>query len=168
MEPLAVVLDGSQTFECWSLLRLCNLNGIDPTGLTGDCSQVRYLLGKVQGGYCGKMMERASQPAPHKATFCSREAATALTEEPCGYPGLCRLCTHMALEAERLGMGQAQTDLYPTPTQGPAASHLAKFSVTLRNASCFFARFLAAASLAIFRPRRSLRPGSKIYKAAGM
>lgn len=40
--------------------------------------------------------------------------------------------------------------------------------MTLRNASCFLARFLAAASLAIFRPRRSLRPGSKIYKGAGM
>lgn len=63
------------------------------------------------------MMERASQPAPHKATFCSREAATALTEEPHGYPGPYRLCTHMALEAERVGMGQAQTlslpDSYP-------------------------------------------------------
>lgn len=65
-------------------------------------------------------------------------------------------------------MRQAQTHLYPTLPKGPAASHLAKFSVTLRNASCFLARFLAAASLAIFRPRRSLRPGSKIYKVVGM
>lgn len=55
-----------------------------------------------------------------------------------------------------------------TPTQDLAAPHLARFSVTLRKASCFLARFLAAASLAIFRPSRSLRPGSKIYKAAGM
>lgn len=42
------------------------------------------------------------------------------------------------------------------------APHLARFSVTLRRASCFLARFLAAASLAIFRPSRSLRPGSRI------
>lgn len=65
-------------------------------------------------------------------------------------------------------MRRAQTHLSPILPKGPAASHLAKFSVTLRNASCFLARFLAAASLAIFRPRRSLRPGSKIYKVVGM
>lgn len=79
----------------------------------------------------------------------------------------CRLCTYMALEADRVGMRQAHLSL-PHSSKNPAASHLAKFSVTLRNASCFLALFLAAASLAIFRPRRSLRPGSKIYKAAGM
>ena len=53
---------------------------------------------------------------------------------------------------------QAQT---PMPSARPAP-HLARFSVTLRRASCFLARFLAAASLAIFRPSRSLRPGSRI------
>lgn len=47
---------------------------------------------------------------------------------------------------------------------GLGASHLARFSVTLLKASCFLARFLAAASLAIFSPSRSLRPGSKIYE----
>lgn len=43
-------------------------------------------------------------------------------------------------------------------------SHLAKFSVTFRSASCFFARFLAATSLAILSPNLSRRPGSRIYK----
>lgn len=50
-----------------------------------------------------------------------------------------------------------------TPTW-VGAPHLARFSVTLRKASCFLALFLAAASFAIFSPRRSLRPGSSIYK----
>lgn len=54
--------------------------------------------------------------------------------------------------------GQAELGL------GAAIPHLARFSVTLLKASCFLARFLAAASLAIFSPSRSLRPGSKIYK----
>lgn len=49
------------------------------------------------------------------------------------------------------------------PTQD-GTPHLARFSVTFRRASCFLARFLAAASLAIFSPSRSLRPGSRIYK----
>lgn len=47
----------------------------------------------------------------------------------------------------------------------PLGVRLARFSVTLRKASCFLARFLAAASLAIFSPSRSLRPGSRILKA---
>lgn len=40
--------------------------------------------------------------------------------------------------------------------------YLARFSVTLRSASCFLALFFAAASLAIFSPKRSLLPGSGI------
>lgn len=43
-------------------------------------------------------------------------------------------------------------------------SHLARFSVTFRSASCFLARFLAATSLAILSPNLSRRPGSRIYK----
>lgn len=41
--------------------------------------------------------------------------------------------------------------------------YLARFWVTFRNASCFFARFFAAASLAIFKPSLSRRPGSGIF-----
>lgn len=35
--------------------------------------------------------------------------------------------------------------------------------MTFRSASCFFARFLAAASFAIFKPSLSRLPGSGIY-----
>jgi hypothetical protein len=76
-------------------------------------------------------------------------------------PGYCRW-------AEQ-GQGRDTSLSLPWPKGlSPWPPHLARFSVTLRKASCFLARFLAAASLAIFRPSRSLRPGSKICKAAGI
>lgn len=46
---------------------------------------------------------------------------------------------------------------------GAEGLYLARFSVTFRSASCFFARFLAAASFAIFKPSLSRLPGSGIY-----
>lgn len=111
------------------------------------------------------MME-GSLPSPHTAPLGGKAAHG---EKPADVPGsLLQPCACLALEAERIGMRQAQTHLQLHLLQGPAASHLARFSVTLRHASCFLARFLAAASLAIFRPRRSLRPGSKIYTTSGM
>lgn len=64
------------------------------------------------------------------------------------------------------GRGEGEGETYTSPIQVRLPPHLARFSVTLRRASCFLARFLAAASLAIFSPSRSLRPGSRIYKAA--
>lgn len=59
-------------------------------------------------------------------------------------------------------MGVVPSKSRERPPRRSGAPHLARFSVTLRKASCFLARFLAAASLAIFSPSRSLRPGSKI------
>lgn len=75
------------------------------------------------------------------------------TTEPLGLP--CRPCVHTAWGWCRARAGR-------DPPRRSGAPHLARFSVTLRKASCFLARFLAAASLAIFSPSRSLRPGSKI------
>lgn len=99
-------------------------------------------------------MEGAPHPSSHRASLWTRAATTGPTGEPLDLS--CRPGVHTA----RGGAERNQR----RPPRGSGASHLARFSVTLRKASCFLAQFLAAASLAIFSPNRSLRPGSKIYE----
>lgn len=90
----------------------------------------------------------------------TRGAATGPATEPLGLP--CTLVHPYCRGWVRAGAGR-DPHLHRSGTP-----HLARFSVTLLKASCFLARFLAAASLAIFSPNRSLRPGSKIYTTASV